>query len=362
MKAIIERRSGESFLRDLFDLLPAYVAYVGPDLRYVAVNDAYVQRFGKSREEIIGSQVQDVVGPAADTVVPHLRAALAGQIRHLEPVMGSVLGQRTLSVTHLPHRDADGNVVGVVVYGYDITDTRRAEKALMQSEKLAAVGKMASTIAHELNNPLEALSNLLFLAEHSGTLEEAQSYLRLADMELRRASAITTQTLKFNRQLTQPTQMTAEELFESLLESFAARFRNSEIKVEKRYGPNVPILSFEGEIRQVFINLIANAIDAMPTGGTLCLRGRVAEDWRTGRKGLSFMIADSGPGINQLIMDTIFQPFHTTKGAGGTGLGLWICKQIVDRHFGRIQMKTSRRAGQKGTVFSVFLPFEAAAR
>ena len=175
-------------LRAINDLLPAYVAYVDADLRYVAANQMYLDRFGRSEREIVGQLVEDVTGPAFEHVAKHLRAALAGEIQHLEPRMMSVDGFRTLSVTHLPHRDESGRVLGVIVYGHDITEQRRAEAALLQSEKLTAVGRLASSIAHEINNPLESVVNLLYLIEHSipHDAEEARGYAQMAQQELAR--------------------------------------------------------------------------------------------------------------------------------------------------------------------------------
>ncbi len=247
----------------------------------------------------------------------------------------------------------------------DITERKLTEAALRQSEKLAAVGRMASSIAHEINNPLESVTNLLYLARNSTELYEIYEFLDIAEHELRRASAVTNQTLRFHRQSTQPTPMSCEDLIASALALYQGRLINSGIAVEKRKRAEVPILCFEGEIRQVLSNLIGNAIDAIHdagSGGRLLLRSREATDWKTGRKGLVLTVADTGPGMSAETIKRIFEPFFTTKGIGGNGLGLWISQEIVERHEGVLACRSRQSKAHHGTVFALFLPFAPAAR
>ncbi|MGI4757753.1 MAG: PAS domain S-box protein [Janthinobacterium lividum] len=246
----------------------------------------------------------------------------------------------------------------------DITARKQADEALLRTEKLAAVGRLAASIAHEINNPLESVTNLLYLISANENLgPDVRDYVETAERELRRVSAISNQTLRFHKQSTRPTAVTCEELVGGILTLYQARIVNSRVQVEKRKHAATPVLCFEGEIRQVLNNLIGNAIDAMHTlGGRLLLRSREATHWSTGRKGLVLTVADTGVGIGPDVKRKIFDAFFTTKGIGGTGLGLWVCKEIIDRHHGALNVRSSQEKGRSGTVFTLFLPFEAANR
>ena len=255
-----------------------------------------------------------------------------------------------------------GRVVSYTGIFLDVTERKQTERALLQSEKLAAVGRLAASIAHEINNPLESVTNLLYLARASTDYTETQSYLETAERELRRVSAISNQTLRFYKQSTNPTCVTCEELIEATLSIYQGRLVNSMVEIEKRKRATKPVLCFEGEIRQVLSNLIGNAIDAMHSGGRLRLRSREATDFKTGRRGLVLTVADTGGGIDPELLIKIFEPFFTTKGIGGTGLGLWVSKEIVVRHDGVLRVRSSQRMGHAGTVFTLFLPFDAVLR
>ena len=252
------------------------------------------------------------------------------------------------------------HMVGVTM---DSTERRLAETALLQSEKLAAVGRLAASIAHEINNPLESVTNLLYLARGGTKIEEIQDYLDTAERELRRVSVISSQTLRFHRQSTNPKEVTCEDLIETVLSIHQGRIVNSHVTVERRMRATRPVACFEGEIRQVLNNLVGNAIDAMhPVGGTLFVRGRDATDWRSGRHGLAITIADTGSGMSPQTLRKIFEPFFTTKGLSGTGLGLWVSKEIIDRHEGVLRVRTSQRTPHTGTVFALFVPCQPALR
>ena len=252
---------------------------------------------------------------------------------------------------------------GIVTFSRDVTELRHTTAALLQNEKLAAVGRLASSIAHEINNPLEAVTNLLYLAKASANPGPVLEYLELAERELRRVSVISNQTLRFNKQSTSPTVVSCTDLFAEALSIYQGRIVNSHIHVEKRKRAKRPAECFEGEIRQVLSNFISNAIDAMNSeGGRLLLRSRETAHWRTGQRGLALTVADTGPGISPEQQRRIFDAFYTTKGIGGTGLGLWISKEIMERHHGAISFRSSQASGRSGSVFSLFLPFEAVSR
>ena len=184
------------------------------------------------------------------------------------------------------------------------------------------MGRLAATIAHEVNNPLEAVTNLIYLARTSDTLEEAIEYLGSADEGLCRAAAITNQTLRFHKQSTHPSEATSFSLISGVLFLHQGRIKNSNVKVEERQRASVPLLCFEGEIRQVISNLIGNATDAMQEkGGRLLMRSRNRRNWQTGQTGLVLTVADMGPGMSGKTPKRIFDAFYTTKGEAGTGLG-----------------------------------------
>jgi PAS domain S-box-containing protein len=262
-----------------------------------------------------------------------------------------------------PVLSADGKPVAIVGFNIDISDRKASDTALIRTEKLAAVGRLASTMAHEINNPLEAVMNLLFLARNSKDLAEAKPFLDTADIELRRASAITNQALRFHKQATRPTLVTFQELTADLLVGRHSRMVNSHIVLKEQDRSTQPVLCFEGEIRQVLSNLVGNAIDAMHgRGGTLFIRGRKGTDWKTGKPGMVITIADTGIGMSAITQAKLFDAFFTTKGISGTGLGLWISKEIMDRHSGRIAFRSSEHRQFSGTVFTIFLPFDAVVR
>ncbi len=246
---------------------------------------------------------------------------------------------------------------GIVTFSRDITEEKRAAAALMQTEKLAAVGRLAASIAHEINNPLESVTNLLYISRTSEDLAEIRKMLDLADEELRRVAVIANQTLGFHKQSSRPRDITCLDLFSSVLNMYKAKLRNSGIEVEKRKRANKPVMIYEGDIRQVLANVIGNAIDAMPSGGRLIVRSRESENRQTGAKGLRLTIADTGTGIPKEKHTKVFEAFYTTKGISGTGLGLWISKDIMHRHGGKISIRSSQREGHRGTVVTLFLPF-----
>jgi len=264
-----------------------------------------------------------------------------------------------IEVTGQSHPQADGTPADILGTIRDTTLMRKSEEALRTAEKLSVVGRLAASIAHEINNPLAAVTNLLFLARQTEEPEDVRKFLDAAEVELRRVSAITNQTLRFYRQTTSPRPATAAELFEAVLSIYHGRLTNGRVDVEQRLRATVPINCFDGEIRQVLSNLVGNAIDAMQAGGNLLLRSRVATNGCSGKRGLMLTVADTGIGMSKETMQRIFEPFFTTKGSSGTGLGLWISDDIVKRHKGSLRFRSRQEKGRGGSVFALFLPFEA---
>jgi signal transduction histidine kinase len=262
-----------------------------------------------------------------------------------------------------PVRDLEGKVILLVPEGRDITSLKRAESALKKNEKLAAVGRLAASIAHEINNPLEAVTNLLFLALESADPGQVHRYIQAAERELRRVSIISNQTLRFHKQSTNPKFVRSDELLHGVIAAYQARIMNGGVRVEERLRAQEPLYCFDGEIRQALNSLIGNAIDAMRTeGGRLLVRSREGTGWRSGHRCLILTIADTGHGISPENRDRIFEPFFTTKGIGGTGLGLWVTQEIAERHQGWLRVRSAEAKGRSGAVFNLVLPFDGVAR
>jgi signal transduction histidine kinase len=229
----------------------------------------------------------------------------------------------------------------------DITNRKLAEEALLRAEKLASVGRMAAAIAHELNNPLEAVTNLLFLANESeGLPESTRKLLETADAELRRMAYITRQSLGFYRESATPALTSVNAVLESALDLLKSKIKSKHAVIEKQWNNDVQIVGIPGELRQVFSNLLANSLDAIQEGGTINLRV-TANQHR-----VRITVADNGKGISTELQQHIFEPFFTTKGTTGTGLGLWVSKEIISKHDGIVQMRSKV---QRGTVVSVVL-------
>jgi len=235
-------------------------------------------------------------------------------------------------------------------------DRRTAETVLRQSEKLALVGRLASSIAHEINNPLEALTNLLYLLDGTPLNEEQQGYLDTAQRELARVSQISAQTLTFNRQRDIRGEASVSALLDSVLVLYQGRLAGSQIVVERSYQNTAPFLCYPGELRQLFANLIGNAFDASRKGGCVLLRERAATHPKTGQYGVRITMADTGHGMSAEVKAHLFEAFRSTKGNNGSGLGLWISKGIVEKHCGSIQFRSSTEPKVHGTVFTIFIP------
>jgi signal transduction histidine kinase len=236
---------------------------------------------------------------------------------------------------------------------------RLAEVALRKSEKLVVAGRLALSISHEINNPLAAVTNLLFLIGMSSSLEEAKGLAETGAQELARVGEIVAQTLRFYRDPSKPTVVHIDEIVDSALTLYRGRIASAEIVIERDFRDCSPIVAMSGELRQVTLNLIGNAVDAIGHGGRLKIRAANARQHSNGSlRGVRLTIADTGSGIPPEVRNSLFEPFVSTKGDTGTGLGLWLSSQIVRKHGGTIQVKSRALSPYTGTVFSVFLPLE----
>jgi two-component system NtrC family sensor kinase len=229
---------------------------------------------------------------------------------------------------------------------------------LRENQKLITMGRLTASIAHEINNPLESVTNLLFLmGEERGLPPGVRAYLALAQRELSRAVQISKQTLNFYRESQSPAPVHLEELLEEVLVLYERKISDKKLTLRRRYTSTPELDLFPGEIRQVFSNLIVNAIEATHEGGTLWIRLRRAHLWSdSGIQGLRVTVADNGAGIPKETRRRLGTPFLTTKGQNGTGLGLWVAMSIIDRNRGNLRIYSSTNSRRHGTIFSIFLP------
>ena len=239
----------------------------------------------------------------------------------------------------------------------EIAARKQAEDALIKSEKLASVERMAAVLAHEINNPLEAVMNLLFLARTTQGLPEAtRNYLEMADGELKRIAHITRQTLGFYRESSAATTFQVSALLDSAIDLLQAKTVSRRALIKKQCDATLQLTAFQGELRQVLSNLLANSLDAISEGGKITLRATSSVDLDAGRQSIRISIADNGQGIKQEALSQIFEPFFTTKGTVGNGLGLWVSKQIVEKHAGSIRVHSCANGSNRGTTVSILMP------
>jgi signal transduction histidine kinase len=260
-----------------------------------------------------------------------------------------------VSVTAL--RDANEDIIGYLLIGTDNTARKQAEEALLRSEMLASAGRLAASIAHEINNPLEAIMNTLYLARTTpGVPAGAHQYMDIADGELMRIAHITRQTLGFYREFSAATSNYVTALFDSVINLLQAKIRSTGAQVETQCDNDLRVMGIAGELRQILANLLANSLDAIDQNSRIVLRATVSIDPHDASHRVRITIADSGCGMSQVTIKRIFEPFFTTKGTVGTGLGLWVCKQLVEKNIGSIKVRSHLHPPHQGTTFSVLLP------
>jgi PAS domain S-box-containing protein len=254
-----------------------------------------------------------------------------------------------------PIRNDKGEIVGVVLVFRDATYHRKSQEVLRKAEKLAAAARLAATVAHEINNPLEAVGNLIYLAKAAPEMPpEATEQLTLAEQELARVSHLTRQTLGFYRESTAAVSVEVPALIESVLALYSNKFNSKNITVVREFGECPPIYVVRGEMNQVVANLISNAADAVGNNGTITIRLACRED--SDGPVVHMVVEDDGPGITEENAKRIFEPFFTTKKDVGTGLGLWVVKEIVERHGGAVELRSHTDHTARGAAFMVMLP------
>jgi PAS domain S-box-containing protein len=313
--------------------------------------------YGWKREQVLGHHLKDLLGtPVADR--KEIEEALArdgrwqGNLRHRTKD-----GQEILVASRQAVQAGSGAVLEIT---HDITSQAIAEEALRRNERLAAMGKLAGIVAHEINNPLEAITNAFYLLrQHPSLDDEAKYYAQIAEQELARVSHITKQTLSFYRESQKAVTVSVAELLDDVLELQQRPIQSAKISLEREYSSKGTVHGFPSELKQVFMNLVSNAIQAMPEGGRMRVRLTETAGWRGRPAGVRVFISDTGVGIAPENARRLFEPFFTTKSTKGTGLGLWISRGIVQKHEGTLRFRSVFGNGGAVTAFHMFLPTHA---
>jgi two-component system CheB/CheR fusion protein len=368
-QAQVALRESERRFRTLFQLGPIAVYYCDASGVIQEFNRRAVELWGRAPEP--GDTDERFCGSHKmyrpdGTFMPHeicpMANVLSGTIpeaRNMEVHIERPDGSRIVVIVNiLPMKNEKGEITGAINCFSDITDHRRSELALRTTEKLASVGRMAATLAHEINNPLESVTNFIYLARQEPAVPEpARNYLKAADEELVRIAHMTKQTLGLYRESNTLEHVIIADLWRDLLSMFSAKTKNRRIRVTLEPRTKAPVAGLAGELRQVFANLLSNSIDAVNLDGAV--RIRISDAHKNGNRqipGVRITIADNGVGIPSASFGRIFEPFFTTKENVGTGLGLWVSREIIESHKGSIRMRSSAISGRSGTAASVFLP------
>jgi PAS domain S-box-containing protein len=362
---VFERTSQLRQSADLLELATEAVIVRNWDGRVEFWNAGAEATYGWKRDEIIGKELHEVLKTRYPISQKEVVSALISSGKwggNLVQVTkrGDEITVSTRKVLRLDDR---GNPRGVLETGRDITAQLQTEEALRNSERLAAMGRMAGIIAHEINNPLEAITNAFFLLrDHPSLDDQARHYAAIADQELLRVSRITSQTLGFYRDPQEPIPVKVSELLDDILELQQRRLQLNGIQLERNYTSVGHISGFPAELKQVFLNLVNNAIQSMPEGGRLRVSVTDSNGTATMRKGVRVSICDTGSGIRPEHAKRLFEPFFSTKKEKGTGLGLWISKGIITKYEGDIRFRSMRLPERNVTCFSVFIPGAFAGR
>ena len=359
---VTQRKQMEDTLRERADLLDLATEAIA--VRELAGNIKYWNfgaetLYGWKREEVLGKNLHELLRTQFPIPREQIESILTaegtweGNLTHTTRYGREVV----VSCRKVLHKDR-----GVVLeINRDITARLQAEEALRQTEKLAAMGRVAGIIAHEINNPLEAIGNAFFLLrDHPSLDEEAKQYAALAEQELIRVAHITRQTLSFYRESKQPVAVSMAELLDSVLELHQRKLQLTRIEVDRRYLSDGRLRGFPVELRQVFLNLIGNAIQAMPDGGRLRVKVRDSGRFNGNVPGVTVSIVDTGQGIKREDAKRLFEPFFSTKSEKGTGLGLWISRGIIQKYEGNITFRSVSTSFGKATCFRVFVPISKA--
>jgi PAS domain S-box-containing protein len=352
-------------LESLFENSPAGFATFNREHRLVRVNAALALMDGIPVADHLGRSVSELVPQSA----PIFSEILDTLFNEGKPIQREFTGappqepetERQWLMWFYPIFAGDAReplLAGVIVL--DTTARWHAQEALVRNEKLVAVGRLAASIAHEMNNPLTSVTNLLYLIGCDTTLNETtRGYVERASIELDRVSRMATQTLRFARRSMAPAFVDLEEVIQGILLLFSGRLSHAMIAVARRRRKASIFHGYASEVVQVLSNLVSNAIDAVGASGRITIALQNGRNWQTGERCIAVTVADSGPGIPEPIQRKIWEPFFTTKAETGTGLGLWLVDETVRKNGGSIHLRTAVGAHRHGTVFRVLLPLDA---
>jgi len=324
-------------------------------------------------EEITGYQFEEVRGRDVTEILRIVDDRTHEPVRDVVKEIGrrgSVLdfGNHSLLVTRsgaefpiehsgAPIMETNGVSAGLVFVFRDVSQRRRTEEALRSSEKLALIGRLSATIAHEIRNPLDAVSNVLYLLKSSpGTSEQVRENIAMGEQEVMRMGQIAGQLLNYSRESRTPISVSIPEILQGTVALFTPKIRAQQIEIGTDFRSRLLVQAIPGELRQVFSNILGNAIEAVGRNGQICIRTRDTVEPNSGRSGVKIIICDDGPGIDPSIQSRLFTPFFSTKGEQGTGLGLWLSRSLVDKHNGTINFRSTTRPHKHGTVFTLFVP------
>ena len=358
---VTDRKRMDDALRERAELLE-----LATEAIMVRDRNGFIQFWNAGAESLYGWKRQDVMGR-------HLKDLL-GTPQEKRKEIEEALAKNGRWDGDLRHRHRDGHEIlvasrqavqagtgSVLEITRDITAQVIAEEALRRNERLAAMGKLAGIVAHEINNPLEAITNAFYLLRRHPSLdEEAKYYAHIAEQELERVSHITKQTLSFYRESQKAVSVSVSELLDDVLELQQRPMQIAKITLERDYTSKGLVHGFPSELKQVFMNLVSNAIQAMPEGGSMRIRLRETDGWRGRPAGVRVFITDTGVGITPENAKRLFEPFFTTKSTKGTGLGLWISRGIVQKHEGALRFRSVFTPTHTVTAFQIFLPTHAA--
>ena len=319
-------------------------------------NAAATRLFGYSPDEMIGTSIlkliPDDLHSDVKTIMENIRAGR--RVEHFETMRRTKSGQLLdVSLTVSPIRDKHGRVIGASKILRDISARKRIEQALLQAEKIAATGRMAATIAHEINNPLEAVMNLIYLLRPMIADPAGISYFQSVEVELGRVSHIAKQTLGYYREHAAPSSASIAEIVLHAISIYEPRCTATGIEIKKAINSSREIVLRRGELMRVVSNLMMNSIYAMQAGGVLSIS---VEDSVESPDGIVLTIQDNGDGIAESNLPRVFEAFFTTRSTVGTGIGLFVAKQFIEDHGGRIEIESRQNREDHGTTVRVFLP------
>ncbi len=374
IEKITAREQAEEALHNIQERMAAIIGSAMDAIITIGA-DQHILGFNSAAEKVFCCTAAEAIGHSLDRFIPvvfreaHRRQVEAfatsgatSRSMHSPSILSGLRanGEEFPLEATISRATVGGEMLCTVILR-DLTQRIQTEQALIRSEKLASVGRMAASIAHEINNPLQAVANLLFLVRRiDGLPETARLFLERADSELNRIAHIMRQSLWFYREFSAPAATSVNGLLDSAVDLLKGKIEAKHATIERQWASDTEIKAIAGELRQVFANLLANSLDAIDKNGVVTLRvsSQVASD--NGQSRIRVTVADNGIGIGRAAQKQIFEPFFTTKGTVGTGLGLWVSKQIVDKHGGTIQVRSSTDRKHRGTVLSVILPVELA--